>query len=37
MHVFTDGDDEAQLSHGVYDAYTQRQGMLLVSTWSEQH
>ena len=25
MHVFTDGDDEPQLSHhGVYDAYTQR-------------
>ena len=24
MSVMTEGDDEAQLSHGVYDAYTQR-------------
>ena len=30
MHVFTDGDDEAQLSHGVYDAYTQRWGAFRV-------
>lgn len=24
MTVFTPGDDEQQLSHGVYDAYTKR-------------
>lgn len=24
LHVFTDGQDEANLSHGVYDAYTKR-------------
>ena len=30
MTVFTAGDDDEQLSHGVYDAYTKRTSRVTV-------